>query len=353
MRKNVYLCKVKNIIIQNHIRMKKLLKILLVIIGIIISLLVLAFVVFMLWKNKMETNAGLKEDWSEANGTVITDLHYGNKEANTFDLYIPNEASKDQPQALILFIHGGSWMSGSKEEMEYACRRYAKEGYFTATMNYSLIRKDSNETSIPSMLDEINDCISEIKEYTNAKGYRIDRMSISGISAGGHLAMLYALKFGKESSIPIVFIAQRVGPTNLAKIFDISNETIDSLVADMKAKRNQEKKNELDKLIFSLAGKSLSSEMYTKEIIDSLLLTSSPISYVDSTSIPAVFAYGAKDSLVKPIQAQEIDSLYRIHQIPHKLFMFPNSNHFLGDDPEVSQKYINEVKEYCKKYFGY
>ena len=333
--------------------MKKRVKIPLIIIGVIIGLLAVAAIGVYIWWNSMLTKAGYKEDWSDADGTVITDIAYGKKPSNTFDLYIPATASKDRPQALMLYIHGGAWTGGDKSEEAFDCRRFAKEGYFTATMDYTVINPNNHQASVMSMLDEIQACVTRIKEYTDSLGYHIDRMSTSGISAGGHLSMLYALKCADQSPIPIVFIAQRVGPANLAKMFGISKEDIDEVAADIKAGRPNEKKTEIDKTIFVVTGKTMTPQMYTKEIIDSLLLSSSPVTYIGPNSVPAAMAYGEKDGTVHPMHPQEIDSLYKAYNIPHVLMMFPNSGHLLADDPDYSQRYIAEVKKYCKKYFGY
>ncbi len=333
--------------------MRKIIKIPLFIIGVFVGLIVLALIALTIWSKQMESKAGYKEGWQKSDGIVIKDLTYGHKSSNTFDLYIPQAASKQQPQALMLFVHGGSWTSGDKKEMTYACRRFAKEGYFTATMNYTLIKPHSEVASISSMLDEILSCISKIKEYTLKKGYNIERMSISGTSAGGHLAMLFALKKAKQSPIPITFITERVGPTNLTKIFNIPKSTIDSIANDIKQGKTNDKKSEIDNLVYVLTGKTITSTQYSKSTIDSLLLAFSPISYVDSCSVPAIFAYGEQDFLIKTIHAHEIDSLYQAYNIPHKLILFPHSNHFLADDPECSQQFTNETKNYCRKYFGY
>jgi acetyl esterase/lipase len=331
--------------------MKKGLKITLIVLGTIAGILLAAAGVFSIWWNRILSNADLKESWSRTDGTVLENLRYGPAGSNTLDLFIPASADKDSPQALMLFIHGGSWMGGSKADETFAARRYAKEGYFTATMNYSLVNKDPG-TNMLTMLDEIQQAITFIKEYTDGKGYYIDRMALSGISAGGHLAMLYGLRCASHSPIPVKFIAQRVGPAFLPYIFNFEEDVIRSAVADSDGE-GKRVLDEVDKLMGWTSGKVLPRTQYTKENIDSLMTIVSPASYVGESSVPLLMAYGGKDNLVHRRHGDLMDSLYTARGIRHDILIFPNSSHPLGDDPDCAKVLTVKIKEYCKEYFGY
>lgn len=71
-------------------------------------------------------------------GTVFRDQNYENENGNRYDLYIPAELDRMQDQNLILYIHGGSFNSGSKADGETWCRYYAAQGYITASVDYTL-----------------------------------------------------------------------------------------------------------------------------------------------------------------------------------------------------------------------
>ena len=58
----------------------------------------------------------IKVNWDETVGTIYKDLEYENKNGNKYDLYIPNNLDKNKEQNLIVYIHGGSFNSGSKED---------------------------------------------------------------------------------------------------------------------------------------------------------------------------------------------------------------------------------------------
>ena len=58
-------------------------------------------------------------------------------------------------------------------------------------------------------------------------------MAISGVSAGAHLALLYAYGFGNNSPIPIKFIINICGPVTLDDYYYIQlenlNDTLDNI----------------------------------------------------------------------------------------------------------------------------
>ena len=59
------------------------------------------------------------------------------KMRNVYNLFIPYSSLKNKVNynGIILFIHGGAWAFGEKENIEYLCSRYSKCGYITAEMN--------------------------------------------------------------------------------------------------------------------------------------------------------------------------------------------------------------------------
>ena len=63
--------------------------------------------------NQMLKNGGCVVEWNTTDGEILKDLSYGESYRNTYDLYLP---ANKKPKALMLFIHGGSWNSGNKED---------------------------------------------------------------------------------------------------------------------------------------------------------------------------------------------------------------------------------------------
>jgi acetyl esterase/lipase len=112
-------------------------------------------------------------------------LVYGphNKQGrNALDLFVPKA---DGPLPLIIWVHGGAWLGGSKDGGNPALPLLAK-GYAVAAINYRL----SQHAVFPA---QIEDCKAAVRFLrANAKKYNLDpdRFGAWGASAGGHLVAL-------------------------------------------------------------------------------------------------------------------------------------------------------------------
>ena len=144
----------------------------------------------------------------------------GDKSSNNYDLYVPDAASRDGKHVVVLFIHGGAWVSGFKTDVNPYIQEFAKEGYITATIKYTLLKRtmDDSSLSIFRDLDEIDACIASIKHVLgNDLGFDTTKTNlvIGGASSGAHLAMLYSYSRGSRSPLPIKFIVDAVGPVDI------------------------------------------------------------------------------------------------------------------------------------------
>lgn len=276
-----------------------------------------------------------KPKWHDAYGQRFTDIAYGSREHNTYDLFLPTDAAQKDSLALILYVHGGSWIGGDKHDHLRDCYTWVQKGYATATMNYSLLTEDS--TSLLTMQDEIDACIRHIQRFAAQQGVHIRQMSIGGTSAGGHLAMMFA--YSRSHPLPIRFVAVKVGPADLRILFPYNAEA---------------KADEVSNFVFSCIGERLDASSLTPEQLDSIKLLASPVFYInDSTALPAIFAYGEQDGLVKPANYHALQARYNSLGRAYNLIVYPNSNHFLMSDKDCIERYDSTLNAYCKRYFGY
>ena len=145
--------------------------------------------------------------------------YFGSKSNNNFDLYVPKNLAKDQKHAVILFIHGGAWISGFKTDVNSYVHAFANKGYITATIKYTLLKKsmDDRSLSVFRNLDEIDACIASIKSALEDLEFDTSKTNlvIGGASSGAHLAMLYAYSRGDKSPLKISFVVDAVGPVDI------------------------------------------------------------------------------------------------------------------------------------------
>lgn len=328
--------------------MRKIFKVALVVTGLFI-VVASAFAVYQMgqWEFSL-----FKQDWSDADGKVLTNLSYGQGERNKFDLYLPADMDKKKENGLMLFVHGGSWTSGKKEDMAWACKRYAKAGYITATMNYTLVGEKS-KGFIKGMNSEIEQCVKHISHVADSLGIKIDKMAIGGYSAGGHLAMLYAYTHRSNSAIPLAFCISYVGPADMNRLFPVSDKAVAMANEELRSGSKGDACKKLDGSIYSVAGYVNDSGEYSADVIDSLLTSISPITYISYDMVPTVYAYGGKDRLVKPYHADSLEVRCQRHGAVYEIIRFPNSGHGLERDPDCVEHLNKTILEFARKYFGY
>ncbi len=258
--------------------------------------------------------------WDEQMGTIYRDLSY---DSHAYDLYIPNGLDPDEDQYLILFIHGGSFNSGSKEDGDAWCKFYASKGYITATVDYTL-QNHGVPATINLMNEEIETAVSAIKEKADSMGYHIKAMASSGVSAGGTLAM--NLAYNGRSAIPVRFVFQLAAPTWL----DLGSSEWDLL-------------KKVDRL-------KSDEEFISMMTDDGDWKAVSPAWIVQNNSVPTLMGYGLIDHCVpldqKTILMDAMDSV----GAEYDYIPFPKSNHGMYNDLDKMQEFIDMSLAYCSDY---
>ncbi|WP_350351370.1 alpha/beta hydrolase [Microbacterium sp. A8/3-1] len=111
------------------------------------------------------------------------DVSYGDAGADTtMDVFRP--ASADGPLPTVVWIHGGAWISGAKENVDPYMRILAAEGYTTIAVNYTI----GPEGVYPLAVHQLNDALAYIDEHAEELGVDPKQIVLAGDSAGGQLA---------------------------------------------------------------------------------------------------------------------------------------------------------------------
>ncbi|WP_266365490.1 alpha/beta hydrolase [Tellurirhabdus rosea] len=124
----------------------------------------------------------------------IKDLAYVPAESPDFDavrhrldVYVPRKKSATG-FPVVVFIHGGSWNSGSKNIYTFIGRRLAKQGVLAVIINYRL----APNVAVPAMADDCARAVAWVHQHLADYGGDPGRIYVMGHSAGGGLAGLLA-----------------------------------------------------------------------------------------------------------------------------------------------------------------
>lgn len=109
-----------------------------------------------------------------------------------FDVYEPQSDSGRLNRPAILAIHGGAWRGGDKAWGQQFGEEFCPFGYVVFSVNYRLSTQRNG--TWPAQIHDVQKALKYIR--ANARQFRIDptRIASLGVSAGGHLATMVALR---------------------------------------------------------------------------------------------------------------------------------------------------------------
>lgn len=118
---------------------------------------------------------------------ALRNLPYGLEgKYQLLDIYFPKGTTEKLP--VIINIHGGGFVYGTKEVYQYYCMSLAQHGFAVVNFNYTLAPKKK----FPSQLGEINMVMEWIRDHKDSYPFDIENMFIVGDSAGAQLTSHYS-----------------------------------------------------------------------------------------------------------------------------------------------------------------
>lgn len=281
-----------------------------------------------------------KVKWSEEIGKVYTDISYGEKEANKFDLYVPSDNTRNY-YGLVVYLHPGGFTTGDKSDDKEMLQWFTSKGYVVAGINYTLRNEKNPKASVYTQSMEIKESIPEVIEKATELGYNIDKLAISGGSAGHALAMINAYRDAKESPVPVKMVFGAVGPSSFYPD-DWSSYGFD--------KKEEESMKGAANLFGIMAGKAITHEMFGTEKYDEEMKDISALLWVDENAVPSLLAYGKYDKVQPFDTSKRLVERLENFGVPHDYLVFENSGHGLQNDSKMLKMYYEKIEEYLSKY---
>ncbi|MGC0239640.1 alpha/beta fold hydrolase [Arthrobacter sp. SD76] len=133
-------------------------------------------------------------------------LRYGTGAAGTLklDLYRP-----DNPQQapVLIYLHGGAWITGLRDETPKRLRNLAAHGIAVASIDYDVVQ----DAAFPAQLSNIKDALAWVTAHADEYNLDPQRVALGGASAGGHLATISALLLTENGASDEIDAATRIG----------------------------------------------------------------------------------------------------------------------------------------------
>jgi len=325
-------------------------------------------------------------NYKEEIGNLNNGNDYQKNERNVYNLYIPYSSlkRKNRHNGIILMIHGGSWIEGKKEDVESFASRYAKQGYITATIGYTVLSDKYTEYNIFRIMDEISACIKSIKKELKSQEFDEAKLelAIGGVSAGAHLALLYGYT-NKENIIPIKFLINVVGPISLEIPYwytpSINNDTLEN-IEDKNVVENAIKNGKLKRifdneylwlyvmnlflgskynaieLLMMMDGNGIkTNDAKYKEMFE-IAKNAIPIYFIEDNPIPVLCEYGGNDSVVGVAQYCYLKEKYEqkggVIDLVYMRYAGHEVYHHDTEQGIIAMKEMNfKILDFANKYF--
>jgi acetyl esterase/lipase len=277
---------------------------------------------------------------------LYKDLSYGPHERNLLDLSMPSEAA---PQGVILFIHGGVWLYGGKENCPVFLDLF-RDRFIVASMSHRYI---DETVHINDLMDDVSAALGCVRDFSMQNYGDPGELIIMGHSSGAHLAMLYAYQRSEASPIPIAFCLSMAGPSDLSDIAYLYNF----------------KKLGWEKFFYQLAQKlsgyqiaegDITGEGYSesgKKMLESI----SPLSFVSPGSPPTIIVHDVADTLVPYANSAALHSVLTVYGVDHYFIAsYSGIGHLLGGkmtkekalnyDADLESWIVKAMNGYIEKY---
>jgi acetyl esterase/lipase len=230
----------------------------------------------------------------------LSDVTYSTVDgvALKMDVYFPS-VTWQRPRPAAVYVHGGGWTMGDKREGAGVSdiTELLARGYVVVAINYRLAPKHR----FPAQIEDVKCAIRSLR--ANAATYQIDpdRIGVWGGSAGGHLVSLLG-------------VTDRSAGFDVGQYLDQSSRV--QVVVDFFGPSN---------LTHGWGGNMV--QLLTVFGSREGLKKASPVTYVTGDDPPFLIVHGELDTVVLPIQSQELCDRLTAAGVPATLVLVWNAGH--------------------------
>lgn len=204
--------------------------------------------------NRMFKKGDVKRDkglTTPENVYRVDNIPYGkNKKWQILDLYLPKEMPHEK-LPVIVSVHGGAWVYGTKETYQFYCMSLVKRGFAVVNFTYRLAPK----YKFPTPMEDTNLVMKWVLENAEKYNLDVDNIFAVGDSAGGNDLAFYAgiltnnefakkFSFKVPAGLKLKGIALNCGKYNLTRD-DVKNRSAIKMMKDYLGNKSVDKMLEI------------------------------------------------------------------------------------------------------------
>ena len=251
-------------------------------------------------KNKAQVESAYK---------VNKDVSYGADKEQTMDIYLSTDAKKLKTKNYtVIFLHGGGYYISDKSREERYIQPYLKKGLNVVNMNYRL------KKGIPVATEDLTYALNFLKANQAAYQLNLDRVILSGFSAGAHIASMVAVTannpeypYRLDPGIKISGVINFSGPVGGLDV--VEEVFMNNEVPIMK---------EIGNALFTTSPGYAPKELIKKY---------EPLTYFDKNDPPFFIWHGGKDDQVPPVTFEKFVDLLNQDKQKNVVIFLPQGLH--------------------------
>jgi acetyl esterase/lipase len=216
------------------------------------------------------------------------DIKYGEQDRQELDVYVPTDDKASR--AVVIFVHGGSWTSGSRSDYRFVAEALTSRGFVAVLPSYRLFP----QVKFPVFVDDVAQAVAWTHAHAAEYGGDVSRIYLMGHSAGAQIAALLA--FDAE------YLERVGGERSWTKGFIGLAGPYDFLPFD-------------EQYLYDIFGPS---SQYAR---------SQAVNYIDAQAAPALLIHGESDTTVWPSNSISLAKQMRAHHAFVEERYYPDMAH--------------------------
>lgn len=114
---------------------------------------------------------------------------YGEGPRNKLNIWVPTGTRKGDRLPVIVWLYGGGWYSGNRDDYGFAGRAFAKQGFVVVIPDYRIVP----DGHWPDFLEDSAAAVAWTEKHIGDYGGDSARIALAGHSAGAYNAVMIAL----------------------------------------------------------------------------------------------------------------------------------------------------------------